>query len=414
MSQERMKELLHRFETTEPEVVFAWQDRETEATGWVVINSLRGGATGGGTRMRKGLDKYEVLSLAKTMDIKHAISGPAIGGAKSGINFDPADPRKEGVLRRWFKAVMPLLKNYYGTGGDLNVDEAKEVVPMTEALGLWHPQEGVVNGHFSPTEGQRIHKISRLRAGVGLPVSDPSLTPAPDRRLPVADLVTGWGVSEAVRAYYKFYGGDLRGKRVIVQGWGTVAAPAACYLAAQGAKVVAIIDRASGLINEDGLSEATLRTLYQTRNGNALNAPDGIPAAELQARVWDIPVDIFLPCAASRLVKREQLERLLRGGLELVAAGANVPFDDPEIFYGATCEFIDGKAAVIPDFIANSGMARTFSYLMSEDQGELSERAIFADVSRHIEGALGAVHAASPAKRLLTSTALELVLHKVL
>ena len=69
---------------------------------------------------------------------------------------------------------------------------------------------------------------------------------------------------------------------------------------------------------------------------------------------------------------------------------------------------------MIPDFIANSGMARTFSYLMSQDQGELSQRAIFADVSRHIEVALGAVHAASPEKRLLTSTALELVLHKVL
>ena len=55
-----MKELLEKFENKKPEIVFAWSDPETDAEGWVVINSLRGGAAGGGTRMRKGLDKREV------------------------------------------------------------------------------------------------------------------------------------------------------------------------------------------------------------------------------------------------------------------------------------------------------------------------------------------------------------------
>jgi hypothetical protein len=38
------------------------KDAETEAEGWTVINSLRGGAAGGGTRMREK-DINEVLSL---------------------------------------------------------------------------------------------------------------------------------------------------------------------------------------------------------------------------------------------------------------------------------------------------------------------------------------------------------------
>ena len=122
-----MKDLLDKFENKTPEIVFEWNDAETEAKGWVVINSLRGGAAGGGTRMRVGLDKHEVTSLAKTMEVKFTVSGPAIGGAKSGINFDPNDPRKKGVLERWYAAVTPLLKHYYGTGGDLNVDEIHEV-----------------------------------------------------------------------------------------------------------------------------------------------------------------------------------------------------------------------------------------------------------------------------------------------
>jgi len=104
-----MKDLLKKFEDKKPEVVFHWSDSETEAEGWTVINSLRGGAAGGGTRMRKGLDMNEVLSLAKTMEVKFTVAGPAIGGAKSGINFDPADPRKEYVLCRWYIAVLILL-----------------------------------------------------------------------------------------------------------------------------------------------------------------------------------------------------------------------------------------------------------------------------------------------------------------
>ena len=86
-----MKPFLKQYEDQNPEIVFEWKDSETEAEGWVVINSLRGGASGGGTRMRKGLTRYEVLSLAKTMEIKFTVCGPPIGGAKSGINFDPND-----------------------------------------------------------------------------------------------------------------------------------------------------------------------------------------------------------------------------------------------------------------------------------------------------------------------------------
>lgn len=72
-----MKDLLKKYEEKQPEIVFEWKDKETEAEGWVVINSLRG-AAGGGTRMRKGLDKRGE-SLAKTMEVKFTVSGPPIG-----------------------------------------------------------------------------------------------------------------------------------------------------------------------------------------------------------------------------------------------------------------------------------------------------------------------------------------------
>ncbi|MGD8709111.1 MAG: Glu/Leu/Phe/Val dehydrogenase dimerization domain-containing protein, partial [Ectothiorhodospiraceae bacterium] len=257
-----MKELLRRFEAKAPEIVFEWNDSETPARGWVVINSLRGGAAGGGTRMRPGLDRHEVESLAKTMEVKFTVSGPPIGGAKSGIDFDPADPRKDEVLQRWYRAVAPLLKQYYGTGGDLNVDEVNEVIPMTERYGLWHPQEGVVKGHYQPEESGLIQKVGQLRLGVSKIAEDPRFTPDPLRKYSVADLITGWGVSESVRHYYRLFDGDLAGKRVIVQGWGNVGAAAAYYLAAAGAQIVGIVDRVGGLIRPEGLGFDEVRHLY--------------------------------------------------------------------------------------------------------------------------------------------------------
>ncbi|MFT5954645.1 MAG: glutamate dehydrogenase/leucine dehydrogenase, partial [Cyclobacteriaceae bacterium] len=243
-----MKDLLKKFEDKKPEIVFEWNDSETDAVGWVVINSLRGGAAGGGTRMRIGLDKREVESLAKTMEIKFTVSGPQIGGAKSGINFDPKDPRKLEVLRRWYKAVYPLLKNYYGTGGDLNVDEIHEVIPITEDFGLWHPQEGVVNGHFDPPKPQKIHMIGRLRQGVSKIIEDQNYIPTSDKKYTVADMITGFGVAESVRHYYDLWEDDITTKSALIQGWGNVGATAALYLAKYGVKIKGIIDKAGGVI----------------------------------------------------------------------------------------------------------------------------------------------------------------------
>ena len=194
-----MKDLLKKFENKTPEIIFQWQDSQTDAKGWVVINSLRGGAAGGGTRMRVGLDQHEVISLAKTMEVKFTVSGPPIGGAKSGINFDPNDPRKKEVLKRWYAAVTPLLKHYYGTGGDLNVDEINEVIPITEDCGVWHPQEGVFNGHYQPRESQKINRIGQLRQGVlKTIVCDISKWPEPrpgaKMTLPVSGMVLSYRV----------------------------------------------------------------------------------------------------------------------------------------------------------------------------------------------------------------------------
>ena len=407
-----MKDLLQKFENKEPEIVFNWKDQETEAEGWTVINSLRGGAAGGGTRMRKGLDMNEVLSLAKTMEVKFSVAGPAIGGAKSGINFDPNDPRKKGVLERWYKAVSPLLKSYYGTGGDLNVDEIHEVIPMTEECGVWHPQEGVFNGHFKPTEADKINRIGQLRQGVVKEIENASFSPDISRKYTVADMITGYGVAQAVRHYYDIYGGSVEGKKAIVQGFGNVGSAAAYYLAQMGAKVVGIIDREGGVMNENGFSFDEIKTFFLNKDGNKLVAQNMIPFEEINAKIWTMGAEIFAPCAASRLVTQDQVDNMIGAGLEVISCGANVPFADKAIFFGPIMEHVDAKVSLIPDFISNCGMARVFAYFM-EKKVKLNDEAIFVDASEIIRKALEKAHALNPSKTNISATAFEIALKQL-
>ena len=407
-----MKELLDLYENKAPEIVFNWNDPETEAEGWVVINSLRGGAAGGGTRMREGLDMNEVLSLAKTMEVKFTVSGPKIGGAKSGINFNPSDPRKKGVLERWYKAVSPLLKSYYGTGGDLNVDEIHEVIPITEECGVWHPQEGVFSGHFQPTEADKINRIGQLRQGVIKVLENPEVSPDVSRKYTVADMITGYGVAEAVHHYYDIYGGNIKGKRAIIQGFGNVGSAAAYYLSQMGAKIVGIIDRVGGLINEDGFSFEEIKELFLNKQGNTLAHPDLIPFEEINERIWSLETEIFAPCAASRLITKDQISTLIETGLEVISCGANVPFADKEIFFGPIMEYTDSKVSVIPDFISNCGMARVFAYFM-ERRVQMTDEAIFNDTSMTIKNAIQNTFANNSSKTNISSTAFEIALKQL-
>jgi hypothetical protein len=56
-------------------------------------------------------------------------------------------------------------------------------------------------------------------------------------------------------------------------------------------------------------------------------------------------------------VTQAQVDNMIAGGLEVISCGANVPFADPEIFFGAIADYTDNNISVIPDFISNCGMA---------------------------------------------------------
>jgi glutamate dehydrogenase (NAD(P)+) len=401
------------FYTRPPALVVEWHDDRSPAVGWLCIDSLRGGAAGGGTRMRSGGTREEAVFLAKTMGVKFRACGPDIGGGKSVIRFDASAPRdaKHGVLERWYRHIGPYLKNCYGTGGDVGVDEVSEATAITErVLGLRHVQEGIARGHDWSLESATDRegpepKIARLKHGVEAPVTLADLPGPRDGRWMVADVVTGLGVAKSVEAYYKLRGLTLAGQRVIIEGFGAVGAFAGYYLERQGAIIVSTSTR-----NPDGTIRVAsnprgidVRRLIRAREGTNLPTRSGDYATIQDTASGDellnIPAEIYIPAAASHTTTASRMRVMQQMGVKVVSCGANNPFA-----YDMTKKDIaswvddmlalqreaDQMFAIIPDFIANCGMARTFNYLMVQG-GKTDELSILADASKLIETRLAEV-----------------------
>jgi glutamate dehydrogenase/leucine dehydrogenase len=374
-----------------PLLTLEWSDRETNARGWLVINSLRGGAAGGGTRMRAGLSRREVVYLAKTMELKFLFSGPPIGGAKSGIDFDPSDPRRPDVLRRWFRAISPQLHACYGTGGDLNVDELLDVIPSCHEIGLAHPQEGVVRGYLRP-ESDRIEGIFRsLDRGITAPVhGDNGVSGLP---LPVADLITGYGLARAILGSFRAQGRSAEGARVLLEGFGAVGAPCGLYLARAGMRIVGIADREKCIVEPAGLEAEEVEALVRAREDKCLPAADPrcLRGADAE-RFRTVPADLFVSAAASGTLNGPRLNALAAQGVGVIACGANQPFAESKLGATRVQREADLRFSIIPDIVANCGMARAFSYLMTDHPGE-DAAGLFQAVDETITAAVHEIHA---------------------
>ena len=159
-------------------------------------------------------------------------------------------------------------------------------------------------------------------------------------------------------------------------------------------------------------SDEEIRNLFINRKGNTLVSPDIISFEEVNAKIWDMNAEVFIPAAASRLVTKDQVERMKKAGMEVIACGANVPFADPEIFFGPTGEYADENLSVIPDFISNCGMARVFAYLMNKGVS-MSDEAIFEDASSIIAEALKKSHSHNNSKTHIAKTSFEIALKQL-
>ncbi|MCT2592547.1 glutamate dehydrogenase [Streptomyces sp. N2-109] len=318
-----------------PYLEVTWRDSLTSASGFVVIDRLVTGIATGGLRMRPGCTLTEVTELAREMTLKMGAFGIHVGGAKGGIDFDPADPRAEEVRERFLQGVRPLLERFWVTAGDLGTQQ--------EQLDRAFSRVGIGENSFhaavvrAPSEADVQARVQR------------AFTTRTDG-LMLSELVGGYGVAEAALAALEHRGIAAESAKAVVQGFGAMGGSTALYLARAGVKIVGITD-ASGLIlnTSRGLD---VELLLSARSTSGLIDRSVLRDDDMEGPgdSWlGQEADLLVPAAVSYTITADNCDQI-RG--KLVVEAANVP-TTPE----AEQRLLDRGITVVPDFIANTGAA---------------------------------------------------------
>lgn len=334
----------------QPYLTTEWFDEETGATGYLVIDQLTDGFCAGGIRMRDGVTKKEVQRLAEIMTIKMAGLGMNVGGAKGGINFPSEDPRSKDVLKRYLQAHLPYIKEYWLTSEDLGTRE-EDIAAILNEFGVKSTVQAFILKQENPQQ-----LVESLQKSVTATYDGMKLT----------DLVTGYGIAVVTTEALDNLGVNVKDAKISIQGFGSVGASAAKFLAENGAKVVAVADIYGTIYAENGLDIHKLLELKDSR-GNI--SREGLPEnyEQLPSEDWlNVDVDVLIPAAIADVINKNNVDDVKA---RLIVEAANIP-----VTAEAEAILFKRDVVVIPDFIANSGGAGLFvAVLDGNASGEADE-----------------------------------------
>jgi glutamate dehydrogenase (NAD(P)+) len=278
------------------------------------------GPTKGGLRFAPDVTLGEVTALAMLMSWKCALMGLPYGGAKGGVRCDPlalTARERESLTRRYTAEVMPVI------GPDLDI-------PAPD-LGTDEQTMAWMMDTYSMTQGRTV-----LGVVTGKPVL---VGGAVGRRE-----ATGRGVVYALGQVMRRLGRDLRGQRVIVQGFGNVGSVVARLLWKEACVVVGISDIRGGIWNARGLDVDQV-TQYVAEGGTVAGFPGAEPVSN--AEIIERPCDIFIPAAVGAQIQADNAGRVQA---RVIAEAANGPTS-----LEADVILRERGVTVIPDILANAG-----------------------------------------------------------
>ncbi len=306
--------LFDQLQSYEHEQIVVCSDNDTGLKAIIAIHDTTLGPALGGTRMWPYASDQEalrdVLRLSKGMTYKAAVAGLNLGGGKAVIIGDPRKDKSEAYFRTYGRFIEGLGGRYI-TAEDVSIG-VKEI--------------------------EKIRMETRFVTGIPEAIGG-SGDPSP---------VTAYGTYMGIKACAKkTYGSDdLAGKKVAVQGAGSVSRFLIKHLTEAGAKVY-VCD-----IYDDKLKEVTDEFEVSVVD------PDDI---------YDVDADIFSPCALGGIINDKTIPRLK---CDIVAGAANNQLDDEET-HGR--KLIERGIMYAPDYVINAG---GLINVANELEGYNAERAL--------------------------------------
>ncbi len=278
----------------------------------------------GGLRFHPSVNLSIIKFLGFEQIFKNSLTGLPIGGGKGGSNFDPKGKSDREVMA-FCQSFMTELCKHIGADTD---------VPAGD-IGVGGREIGYLYGQY-----KRIRNVSEgVLTGKGLTYGG-SLARTE---------ATGYGLVYFVEELLKCRKDTLEGKTVAVSGAGNVAIYAIEKLEQLGAKPVTCSDSTGWVYDPEGIDLAALKEIKEVNRARLTEYKKYRPNSEYHEGrgVWQIPVDIALPCATQNELFLEDAKTLAANGCKIVAEGANMPttIDATEYLQKNGVIFCPGKAS---------------------------------------------------------------------
>lgn len=293
-------------------------------TGYRVQHNNVLGPFKGGVRFHPLVDIDEVRALATWMTWKSAIANLPFGGAKGGIQIDPAqysDKEIENITRRFTFAL--------GTNIGPEYDIPAPDVNTNPQIMAW----------MLDTYQQMMSPLERNRSAhvvTGKPVESGGSAGR--------NKATGQGIVYVLQAWAEDHDFDLSEATYFIQGYGNVGSWTARLLKPLGATLMAVEDHTGAIVNAEGIDADDLAA-YVAEHGGLAGYPGGEPVDH--QTFMSAQADIFVPAALENQITAETAPWL---NVQLVAEGANGPTDR------TGDRILQEKGIhVLPDVLCNAG-----------------------------------------------------------
>jgi len=302
------------------EIPFRRDNGEIDSVvGYRVQHNNTRGPFKGGIRYHHHVDIDEVRSLATLMTWKTALVDIPYGGGKGGIGINPNDYSKvelERISRKFFRAIDPII--------GVNIDIPAPDVNTNAQVMSWFMDE------YSQTHGYTP----------GIVTGKPLELGGSEGR----EAATGRGTAIITREAAEKWNIDLKGAKVVVQGFGNVGSYAAKFLHEYGCKIIGVSDISGGLYAPDGFDvEELFDYNYKHRTIDGYQYGKKITNKELLA----LECDFLIPAALGSAINENNVDSL---NCKIIIEAANGPVTGE-----AADKLWKKKIAIIPDILTNAG-----------------------------------------------------------
>ena len=354
----RKEKILERL--SEPERVIMFRVPWTDDKGEIQVN--RGfriemnsaiGPYKGGLRFHPSVNLSILKFLAFEQVFKNSLTGLPMGGGKGGSDFDPKGKSDREVMR-FCQSFMSELFRHIGANTD---------VPAGD-IGVGGREIGFLFGQYKKLRNE----FTGVLTGKGINWGGSLIRPE----------ATGYGAVYFASEMLEHSGEGIKGKICLVSGSGNVAQYAIEKLIQLGAKPVTVSDSNGYIYDEEGITAEKLAFImelknekrgriseYATKYKNAVYTET--PAEHPQNPLWAHKADCAFPCATQNEISQKDAENLVKGGVKLVAEGANMPCTNEaiETLHANNVLYAPGKAS-------NAGGVATSGLEMSQNSLRMS------------------------------------------